>query len=158
MKTRRQHGFSLVEVVIAIGVLAGGITVILALLPGLMRQTAEATDIQTALRLPDAIEVCLREEMNGGFPGGLQNGAVLMADKEGNNVRSESQPGTPPTPAYFYIEVEAFASGELAYRTNRPVLPLRVRVAWPYSAVKAAGGLDSVGNFQAVSFVVSLTP
>ncbi|MCB1106108.1 MAG: hypothetical protein H7A44_10775 [Opitutaceae bacterium] len=150
--------FSLIEVVVAIGVVVAGVAVILALLPGLLRRTEEAADLQTALRLPDAVETRLREEMAGAFPGGMQNGVVLVADKEGTNVRRESQLNVPPTPAYFYIDVRSFSSGELAYQPGRPVLPLRVRVGWPYSAVKAAGNLDSTGNFQLVEFLVTLSP
>ncbi|MEZ5414781.1 MAG: hypothetical protein R3F03_10765 [Opitutaceae bacterium] len=109
---------SLIEVVVAIGVVVAGVAVILALLPGLLRRTEEAADLQTALRLPDAVETRLREEMAGAFPGGMQNGVVLVADKEGTNVRRESQLNVPPTPAYFYIDVRSFSSGELAYRSK----------------------------------------
>jgi len=155
---RMLRGFSLIEVVVAIAVVVGGVTVILAMLPGLMRSTKEATDLQTALRLPDAVEVRLREEMVGPFPGGIQNGVLLIADKEGTNVRTEAELTAPPTPAYFYIDVSAFTSGELAYQPGRPVLPLRVRVGWPYAAIKAAGDFDTAGDYQSVEFVVTLSP
>lgn len=155
---RRHAGFSLIEVVIAIGVTAGGIAVILALLPSLARESANAADLQTALRLPDAVEIRLREEMGGAFPGGLQSGVVLIADKDGANVRRETQTGTPPTLPYFHIEAKPFPGGDLAYQSGRPVLPLTVRVAWPYAAVKAAEASATVGNFQSVNFIVTLTP
>lgn len=155
---QRIAAFSLLEVVVAIGVVVAGVAVILAMLPGLLRRTEEAADLQTALRLPDAVEARLREEMGGSFPGGMQSGALLVADKEGANVRRESQLHTLPTPAFFYIDVKACTSGELAYQPGRPVLPLRVRVGWPYAAVKAAGDLNTAGNFQTVEFLVTLSP
>src|SRR5690606_26799207 len=108
MNCNRRHGFSLVEVVVAIGVVAVGATVILALLPGLLRRGEDVADLQTALRLPDAVESQLRVEMGGSFPGGVGNVVVLIADKEGNNVRSETQMNTPDIPAYFYIEAKRF--------------------------------------------------
>jgi prepilin-type N-terminal cleavage/methylation domain-containing protein len=158
MILHRKRGFSLIEVVIAIGVVAGGVAVILALLPGLMRQTEDADDLQTALRLPDAIESRLITEMAGNFPGGVQNGLVLIADKAGSNIWRNTQLNIPPVPAYFFIDVRAFTSGELAYQAGRPVLPLQVRIAWPYAAVEVAGGLDYAGNYQAVNFIVTLAP
>jgi|UniRef100_UPI004048ED35 uncharacterized protein (TIGR02598 family) len=158
---RAYHGFSLVEVVIAVGVVAAGVATILALLPVLLRQSEESTDLQTALRLPDAIENKLTNQMAGVFPNGMQNGTTLVANKDGTNVRSGTLADTytaseqQPT---FYITVSAVSAGELAYQSNRPVLPLQVQVYWPYSAVKAAGGVANGGNFQSVSYFVTLAP
>jgi hypothetical protein len=158
MSYRKSTGFSLIEIVIAIGVVAGGVAVILAILPSLIRQNEESTDLQTALRLPDAVENRLYAEMNGAFPGDMLEGIVLVAGKEGSNVRPERLLNSPALPAYFYIEVSVFTTGELTYQLGRLVLPLQVRVAWPYAAVEAAGGPDNSGNFQTTNFIVTLSP
>jgi hypothetical protein len=158
MNSHKLKGFSLIEIVIAIGVVAGGVAVILAILPNLIRQNEESIDLQTALRLPDSIESQLYAEMNGAFPGNIPQGQILVAGKEGSNLRPESLLNTPALPAYFYIEVSSFETGELAYQPGRPVLPVKVTVAWPYTAVAAAGGPDSAGNFQTTNFIVTLSP
>ncbi len=158
MNLRQPKAFSLIEIVIALGVVAGGVAVILALLPSLIRQNEESTDLQTALRLPDSIESLLYAEMNGAFPGNIPQGQILVAGKEGSNLRPKNLLNTPALPAYFYIEVSSFETGELAYQPGRPVLPLKVTVAWPYSAVDAAGGIEKEGNFQTVEFIVTLAP
>jgi len=158
MKPSRQ-GFSLVEVIIAIAVAGGALAVILALLSGLLRATEDAADHQTALQLVGAIEVRLYEEMGGVFPGGLQAGRVLVADKAGANLRGELESDATFPPAYFYIAMAPFTQPPLAYQASRGVLPLRVRVSWPYSAVlSAAGNLGASNNTQSVEFIVTLTP
>jgi len=153
------QGFSLVEVVIAIAVAGGALAVILALLSGLLRTAADAADHQTALQLAGAIEARLYEEMGGAFPGGLQSGRILVADKEGTALRDEWEGDATLTPAYFHIEVSPFTQPPLAYQLGRGVLPLRVRVSWPYSAaVSAAENLGVPSNTQSVEFIVTLTP
>jgi len=158
MKSRAQ-GFSLVEVIIAIAVAGGALAVILALLARLLRATEDAADHQTALRLAGAVELRLYEEMGGAFPGGLQAGRVFVADKEGANLRGELESDAVLAPAYFHIAVSPFAQSPLAYQAGRGVLPLRVRVSWPYSAVLSAAGNPSASvNTQSVEFIVTLTP
>jgi len=151
------HGFSLVEVIIAIAVAGGALAVILALLSGLLRATEDAADHQRALQLTGAVEAWLYEEMGGAFPGGLQAGRVLIADKEGTNLRGELENSATLTPAYFHIAVSPFMQPPLAYETGRGVLPLRVRISWPYAAVLSAGSI-APANTQSVEFVVTLTP
>jgi len=158
MKPCRQ-GFSLVEVIIAISVAGGALAVILALLSGLLRATEDAADHQTALQLVGAIEVRLYEEMGGVFPGGLQAGRVLVADKVGTNLRGELESDTTFSPAYFYIVVSPFTQPPLTYQASRGVLPLRVRVSWPYLAVSASiSNPGTQDNTQSVEFIVTLTP
>jgi len=158
MKPCRQ-GFSLVEVIIAIAVAGAALAVILALLSGLLRATADAADHQTALQLAGAIEVRLCEEMGGVFSGGLQAGRVLVADKAGTNLRSELESDATFPPAYFYIAVAPFTQPPLAYQAGRGVLPLRVRVSWPYPAVSASiSNPGTQANTQSVEFIVTLTP
>jgi len=157
------HGFSLVEVIIAIAVAGGALAVVLALLSGLLRATGDAADHQTALQLAGAIELRLYEELGGAFPGGLQTGRILVADKEGTALRGElgSDATFPPGPpsAYFHIAVMPFTQPPLAYQAGRGVLPLRVRISWPYAAIlSAAGNPSAPANTQSVEFVVTLTP
>jgi len=158
MKSSSQ-GFSLVEVIVAIAVAGGALAVILALLSGLLRAAEDASDHKAALQLAGAIEVRLYEEMGATFPGGLQAGRILVADKQGAALRGELESDLTLPPAYFHIAVFPFAQPPLAYEAGRGVLPLRVRVSWPYAAVlSAVGNSGAPANTQSVEFIVTLTP
>jgi len=148
-------GFSLVEVLIAIGIAGGALAVLLALLSGLLRATDDNADLQTALRLCAAIEARLYEDMGGSFPGALgaaRAARVYVADKEGAHLRGELEDGSSSLPPpHFYIEIKPFSAAPLAYEAGRAVLPLQVR-----AAVVANSG--QAGNAQSTEFVLSLTP
>jgi|GEM_PF-804031 len=153
------RAFSLVELILALAVAGGALAVLLALLSGLLREAAGTADHQTALHLAGAIEQRLYETMGGAFPGGVQAGRVLLADNEGGTLRDESE-NDPTLPlAYFHIELSPFAGAPLAYEAERGVLPLRVRVSWPYTAVvSAAAHAGAAANTQSLDFVITLTP
>ena len=55
--SREVRAFSLIEVVIATGIFAGAVAVILGLLGALLRNAAEAESALAAQRLPDAVQV-----------------------------------------------------------------------------------------------------
>ena len=64
----KKTGFSLIEVVVAVGIFATAVVVVLAMLPGLSRQAADSADAMTAQRLPDAVRLELeRLSASGGF-------------------------------------------------------------------------------------------
>src|SRR5688572_16008721 len=65
---RKISGFSLLEIIIAVGVFAVAVSAMLGLLPALSRQAGSSTDTLNALRLPDALRVELqRMATAGGF-------------------------------------------------------------------------------------------
>ncbi|MSU18941.1 MAG: prepilin-type N-terminal cleavage/methylation domain-containing protein [Lacunisphaera sp.] len=57
MKLFRQgsRGFSLFEVMIAVGIFGAAITIMLSLLPALVASAAKTSDTVVAVRLPDAV-------------------------------------------------------------------------------------------------------
>lgn len=141
-KVRR--GFSLVEVVIAVGVMGVAATAVLALLPLLARQATESADLLTAQQLPDAVRIELRRRAMGSLPSlaaGLPalvdsegDGFVLVAPRDGGRVLAEMDAGTALAEAarYFRIDVSRFASGPMAFAPDRNALVVWVRVSWPY--------------------------
>lgn len=165
-------GFSLVEVVIAVGIFAAAVTVALALLPALARQAGDAGDALTAQRLPDGIRVELqRLAESGGFDAlatrvpvmaaPLTGGLELVAARDGARLHSVGYLPPPPgeqlplAEQYFAIEVWRFAQPPLAYDSAAAVLPLQVRVSWPYR-VPTAAGVTTMADRRQLTFAVSL--
>ena len=146
---RKLHGFSLLEVIIAVGIFAGAVVVILGLLPLLTRQASASADTMTALRLPDVVRTELqRVAMLGGFdtlasqarpmtslPPATLN---LVASRDATRAHTLSFQAPPQADQlaqgdqYFLIEAWTFNLAPLAFDSGGSVLALHVRVSWPY--------------------------
>ena len=161
---RRGDGFSLVEVVIAVAVVALGLTAILGLLPGLSRQSADSTDTQTALGLPDALRLELSRRARGDFDGFAaslpemsadpETGLRLVAAKNGGNLRSLDAAETPAADQYFLVVVRRLTAAPLAYDPAAAYLAVNVLVAFPYRPL-APDGLapaSAVAARQSINF------
>lgn len=159
-----RKGFSLIEVVIAIAVVAGGLAVILALLPTLMRNAESAAEAHIALRLPDAVHAALKQEIRGDFAsfaaGIRSDGLDLVAEKNGSNVRRVDAIDDPVRSRHFLIEVRGVDSGELAYNDGDAVLVMHVTVSWPYQALAGAELLpvSDETDRQTITFNLGLNP
>ncbi len=153
------------EVVIAVGVFAGAVAIILALLPAISGQAAAAGDSLVAQRLPDALRVELqRVATNGGFntlatrvpissvP--LDGGLSFVASRDGSRLHALDY--LPPAVAdalpeeeqYFLVEVWRFSSAPLAYDAGGAVLPLMARVSWPYRVRNSAAVVTPANRTQ----------
>ncbi|MCW5548335.1 MAG: hypothetical protein KIT44_05165 [Opitutaceae bacterium] len=141
--TARVRAFSLIEVVIATGLAAGAVLVIIGLLGQQSRQVRDADDQIVAAQLADGIRVeLMRLARQQGFDalaaaipvmsGAADEGLLLVADRAGMGLR----PLVPGDPAdggrYFLVEIRRYPGGPLAYVPAGAVLPLAVRVSWPY--------------------------
>lgn len=150
-----RRAFSLIEVILAVGIFAAAVVVTLAMLPALTRQSLETEDGLTTQRLPDAIRVELcRLAATGGFDtlvSTIQPMAApmpatlsLVGSRDGSILQSENYlaPAAaallPEAERYFLIEVWRFSSGQLAYDATGAVLPVYVRVSWPYRVPSTA--------------------
>lgn len=169
----RFHAFSLVEVVIAVAIFAGSVTVLLALLASTLRDSSDAADVQTVLRLPAAVDVALREiaareglaTLAGRIPvmdAAADRGYLLVATRQGEFVRilGTDSGGRQLRGEYFLIDVRRFAAGPLAFDAARTALPLQVRVSWPYRALTPDGLAAPVafGERRHVTFNLGLAP
>jgi len=172
-RDRRNSAFSLIEVVIAVALFAGAVTVLLALLASSLRDSSDAADVQTALRLPGAVEVALRgtaareglATLAGRIPvidASADRGYLLVATAEGEFVRlpGAAAGGTRMGGEYFLIDVRRFAAGPLAFDAARTMLPLQIRVSWPYRVSTPDGLAAPVPSDQRrhVTFNLGLTP
>lgn len=157
----RCRAFTLLEVVIAVGVFAVGVVGILALLPALGREIGSSADERVAQGLPDALRIELRRMADrGGFDAlaarvpvmtpSLSDGLPLVAPRSGEVVQSAGYlpPAENPLPEaeqYYLLEVWRFANAPLAYAPERPVLPLHVRVSWPHRSPGRIAPVSSAG-------------
>lgn len=166
-------GFSLVEVIIAVGIFAAAVTVILALLSPLSRQAATSANTLTALRLPDGILTELRRlATTGGFDAlagqarpmtaPLPATLALVASRDATRVQSLSY--LPPSGAdpialgeqFFLIEAWTFSQAPLAFDPGGTVLALHVQVSWPYFT-PGSPSVTPLADREQVTFALSLT-
>jgi hypothetical protein len=160
-------------VIIAVGIFAGAVAVMLGLLPPLTRQAAASADTLAALRLPDGVRLELqRVAALGGFdtlatqarPMGFPLPATLSLVASRDAARVHTLSYRPPASAdqlapadqYFLIEVWTFNLAPLAFDPGGSVLALHVRVSWPNST-PAALAPTPLADREQVAFTLSLT-
>ena len=141
-----RRGFSLVEVVIAVGIFAGAIVVVLSLLPSLVRQSAGGAGRLVAQQMSDLVRLELdRRAIATGFDAlanavpvmsaPLADGLSLVATSTGLRIEPATGAGSGGIAAddqHFLIEVWRFAQPPLWYDASSANLPLYVRISWPY--------------------------
>ena len=164
--------FSLLEVIIAVAIFAGAVSVLLGLLPGLTRQSAVSADTLTALRLPDALRVELTRMATAGGFDALANQAkplatllpdtcLLVATRDAARLHSLVYQSPPVADhisedsQYFLIEVWSFSDAPLAFDLRGAVLALHVRVSWPYH-IPGALGVTPLAAREWVNFNLTL--
>ncbi len=173
MKQRRTgtFAFSLVEVIIAAGIFAASVTVVLALLPSLARQGAASVDSLAAQRLPDALKVELQRLGTSGFDalagqvpmmnGPLADGLAFVADREATRLHSLTYlaPVAGPLPEgeqYFLVECWRFPDEPLRFDSGKAFLALAVRVSWPHRVPGVTAVVPSESRHELV-FTLALS-
>ncbi len=165
----RSHAFSLIEVIIAVGLFAGSIAVIIGLLSTLSRQASDSADVIAAQRLTEAVKVELTRLADSGFDGlaaqvpvmvsPLNNGLALVATRDATQAQSLNvlPPATliPTGEQYFLVECWTFPTEPLAFTSQKAFLALHVRVSWPYRVPGSATSVPLADRSQ-VAFTVSL--
>lgn len=154
MKQRRS-GFSLVEVVIAVGVFALGVGTILGLLPGILREQEAAGATLTAVRMPDGIQSELRRIAGGNLEGlraqlASDEALRLVADRGGSDLRVWS---SGDEREQFFL-VELFRFSEASGLGSMPAaVAVKARVSWPFRVGVGMGRVETpVGQRESVEF------
>ncbi len=165
-----KKGFTLLEVVIAIGVVAVGVVTVLGLLPALGRQSAGSTEAMAAMRITDALRVEVRrlaategwDALAGRLPimgASLADGYQLAALRDGGALHSLTDPPASaviaPERQFFLIEVWRFASPPLAYEPGAPLLAVHARISWPYR-IPGSAMIIPLANREQLACNVSL--
>lgn len=162
--------FSLIEVAIAVGIAAIAMVAVLGLVAGQARKSGDAADALTALRLTDAVAVELRARARQQGLAALAAATPILSDavdqglrfvaaRDGTDVRE--LPGNLealPREQYFLLEIRRFGEAPLAFQEG--VLPVQVRVSWPYRPAAADSSLPPVAfaDRQSVSFNLGVRP
>jgi type II secretory pathway pseudopilin PulG len=169
---QKPTAFSLVEVVIAVGVFALAVVAIVALLPSMTRQAAESADYIAAERLPESVRVELRRLAAGGFDA-LANqipdlaeprpdAFAMVAARDGLRLHSVASPPSSASETlseseqYFSVEAWRLTDTSLRYETNGPLLAVLVRVSWPYHNPGGGSAVTPLADRSQISFTVSL--
>lgn len=164
-----EGGFSLIEVVIAVGIFAGAVVVILALFGPLNRSIGEVADTSRAARLAEAINaelLRLRDvqapatgsKLDAVYTRWLNAGAVLklVASTDGSHVVAEADAGSDPVnpgfgnppgialrDRYYLIEVRA-QPAPLNYTPGTSAfLAVTATIKWPYQVATGPGPNDA---------------
>jgi prepilin-type N-terminal cleavage/methylation domain-containing protein len=161
------RGFSLIEVILAVGIFAFAVPTLLALLAQLGRLGATSTEAMVAQSLPDAVRVELFrlaqadfDDLAGEIPvmtTAPQPGFALVATREG--VRLHARDYLPPSrpiavaDQYFLVECWRFSAEPLRFEPHKAFLAVAVRVSWPYRVPGAAAAADAP---HSVDFTVVL--
>lgn len=166
-----RRAFSLIEVIIAVGLFATSVTVIIALLPSLARQGGASADLLAVQRLPDALQVELSRLGAAGFDtlaaqvpvmsGPLDGGLAFVADHDAARLHSRDfQPPVtgqlPESEQYFLVECWRFPDEPLRFESQKAFLALTVRISWPYRLPGAASPTDASARSQSV-LTIALT-
>jgi prepilin-type N-terminal cleavage/methylation domain-containing protein len=160
------HGFTLIEVVVALGLLAVTVTGVIALHTAIARSATDASEQYRAAQLADVIDVELRRlrdlPVPEGQPGKLDALANLIppsdsnsplrlvASRDATRAMRESEADQPATgialgDRFFLIEVRQ-QPAPLDYTRGAGYLAVSLTVKWPY---QLATGPDSTGAMAA---------
>lgn len=153
----------------AVAVVTLAITVVLALLPSLLRQGVGSVEAQVAVALPDAIRVELRRLAVSGFDalagqipeaGAASEGFRLVAPREGGRARAldylpPSFDAVQEADQYFLVECWRLPDEPFRFRAGKACLPLEVCVSWPWR-IPGAATPSEARNRNRVWFVVSI--
>lgn len=166
---RQSRGFTLMEVIIAVGLFVTAVTVVLGLIAGLSRQGTEANDALTAQRLPEPLKVELSRLASTGLDSladrlpmmasPLAGGLTFAAARGAARVDSlEYLPAPDPIPTgeqYYLVECWKFPSEPLRFDGQKTFLALYVRVSWPYR-LPGATAPTALPDRNHVTFTLSL--
>ncbi len=126
------HGFSLVEVVVAVGVFVAGVVGALALLSSTTTQTNQVRDVLTATRVGESTLAWLRTQTAPDITTAVAAGedGAYQADRDGRRF-SWHEP-LAIEEAHFLVLIEETGEGIGADESGQPLgTRHRLRVEWP---------------------------
>lgn len=162
----RERGFSLIEIILAIGVFAMTIVAVLGMLGSSSQATSEVINTVSASQIADAVRTELENvdyetDLVNGTSGtsvlelyGRKNGdGVVLKRYAGNDPETGNPPGIAERDRFFLIQVERLGKtgDSLVYRgddvgtpaTDAAQMALSVRVYWPYQVPTGVGPNDA---------------
>lgn len=134
--TGTRRGFSLLEVITAIAVLAVGAVAMLGLFATLLRGSREVEERRIASRVAERVDRIVREEARAGgrsfdaFAAATGVRRNYVASQSGDSVSATGATSLVPAEQFFEIEVER--ATEPAWSAGSGFVVLTLRVSWPH--------------------------
>lgn len=156
-----EAGFSLVEVVVAIGICAVTVTSVLALIGPVTGTIAAVRDMHDAARVISAVQTALQETPFSTVSSYLENGDTLYASRGGERVGTYQSPvwndlgaGQPARDGAKFFEIALLSNNTLSPAPGALVFTLRLR--WPAYAADGQRVTDGApGNILFVSAAIA---
>ena len=170
-EAKSTRAFSLVEVVVAVGIFALGIVGVIGLLSPSIKSVTEVADSTVATRLGENIQVELERLGFTTVTGALPNAnskMTLVANRDGsrvalvaggtadNDVVSGNPPGILNRDRYYGITVQQLPS--LPYVSGNGFIALSVRVVWPYQTAAGAAAATTLPASEAANTWTASAP
>lgn len=166
---RSTRAFTLLEVIIAVGLFVTAVTAVIGLIAGLSKQGAETDDVLSAQQLPEPLKVELSRLAATGLEvladrvpvmgSPMAGGLALVAARDAARVDSLEYLPVPGSikadEQYYLVECWKFPSEPLRFDRQKAFLALYVRVSWPYRLPGAAAPTAPTDRNQA-TFTLSL--
>lgn len=156
------RGFTLIESVIALGVFAFAIAILLGVFSKIVGQGREQREQASLIGLMSAIDAKLHEigwsrDLNGGIPGVIEQTdsqpMLLVADVDRCQLAllNESETLSLSEQYYLIVVTRYDEVGHVFGRDLFGVIVLRVRISWPYH-VPVADGYREIDESERRSF------
>lgn len=138
--TGRDGGFTLIEVIVALGILGGGLVTVLAMFSPLARVDAASGELPSAIAAGAAVNARLRQWPLAEVEAAL--GTTLLVSRDGSTVGVAADPvwNSRGQPAFFAVELRRESQPEEPVPV--PWLAFSLRVRWP--VVGSSGQRETV--------------
>lgn len=168
---REPRAFSLLEVIVAVGLFGGAVAVIIGLMGPLSRHATDSLDVLAAQQLSDPLKIELTrlrgenlDELAAQIPvmaAPLGGGLAFASPRDAARVVSVEyhKPATDqvlPGEQYYLVECWKFPPGPLGYDPPKAFLALYVRVSWPYHLPGVTAEIPLKDRSQ-ITFTASLS-
>lgn len=160
--------FSLIEVVIAVGIFSFGITLVLGLFGSLQRDSSQARAARVGASLASSVVVQLQSRVSSsqlsGLAGALpvittasDDGLLFVAAADGSDLRAFDAAESPRRDQFFLVEARKFGSGPLVFDPTRASLAVSIRVSWPYRPLGGTGVATPPEVRESLTFNTAVT-
>lgn len=136
ISARARSAFSLVEVVVAVGVFAIAIVSVIGILAGVGKSVGEVNDADKAARLIGVVQAKLQDAGFVNVKAAIDGGTSFFASEDGAIVALTGDSVWGGTNALKYFELNLIRNETLSNPTTNPdesagFLAFNIRVSWP---------------------------
>lgn len=134
ISARARHAFSLVEVVVAVGVFAIAIVSVIGILAGVGKSVGEVNDADKAARLIGVVQARLQDAGFANVKDAIDDGTSFFASEDGAIVGLADDSAWGGSDALKYFELNLIRNETLSDSDNDDsagFIAFNIRVSWP---------------------------